>query len=266
MLEQSKGCKVFDTRVVGIEIDEHGILPDAFAKVCETDRPKILYCNPTIHNPTTSIPPESRRRSIAGIARKYGVTIIEDDVQAKLVPGAPPTIMSIAPDIAWYLMSVSKCTGMGLRTAFLVAPEARALIDCVSPSRAFHPGLRRAYRRLSSLISFQTGAADQIAASIRNEVTARQAIATETLSGFDFQTKSNAVHLWLSLPDQWSVREIIAAVRPYNVVIRSSDLFNAGGITMPNKVRLSLVAACSRRDLAYAVTVIANNLRSEPKR
>nr|WP_274617532.1 PLP-dependent aminotransferase family protein [Bradyrhizobium oropedii] len=258
-------CKLFGIRVVGVEIDEYGILPDAFAQVCERHHPKVLYCNPTIHNPTTSNLPEDRRRAIAEIARRHGVIIIEDDVHAKLAPGAFPTIMSIAPDITWYLMSVSKCIGMGLRTAFLVAPDARALIDLREPIQSisswFVPGISSVV--VTHLI--KTGAADEIAASIREEVAARQAIATEALDGFDFQTKINALHLWLSLPDRWSVRELVAAVRPHNVVVRPSDLCNAGGIMMPNKVRLSLVAPRSKRDLAYAVKIIADNLRREPK-
>lgn len=259
-------CKLFDIRVVGVEIDENGIVPDAFARVCERDHPKVLYCNPTIHNPTTSILPENRRRSIAEIARKYSVTIIEDDVHARLVPGAPPTIMSIAPDITWYLMSVSKCIGMGLRTAFLVAPEARALIDLREPIQSISSWFVSGISSVVVTYLIQTGAADEIAASIRDEVAARQAIATEALAGFDFQAKVNALHLWLSLPEGWSAHEIVAAVRPYNIVLRPSDLFNAGGITMPNKVRLSLVAARSRHDLAYAVKTIADNLRGDPKR
>lgn len=259
-------CRLFDIRVIGVEIDEYGILPDSLARVCETDRPKVLYCNPTIHNPTTSILPEDRRRSIAEIARTFGLTIIEDDVHAKLVPGAPPAIMSIAPDMTWYLMSVSKCIGMGLRTAFLVAPQARALIDLREPIQSISSWFVSGISSVVVTHLIKTGAADEIASGIRAEVVARQAIAAEALADFEFQTKVNALHLWLSLPDRWSVPEIVAAVRPYNVVMRPSDLFNAGGITMPNKVRLSLVAARSRNDLAYAVKVIANSLRREPKR
>ncbi|UXN57507.1 PLP-dependent aminotransferase family protein [Phyllobacterium zundukense] len=261
----SQICRLFDIRVAGVEIDEYGLVPDAFARVCERERPKVLYCNPTIHNPTTSILSVSRRSEIAEIARRNGVIIIEDDVHGKLMPNAPPPIASIAPDITWYLMSVSKCIGMGLRVAFLVSPEDEAaFLDLCTPIQSisswFVPGISSAI--VADLI--KSGAADEIATEIQKEVAARQAIASGALKGFSFLSKNASLHLWLSLPDHWKVSDLVSAVRRDNVLMRASDLFNAGGITMPNKVRLSLVAPKTRAELSFALERIVENLNRYP--
>ncbi|RVK09701.1 PLP-dependent aminotransferase family protein [Sinorhizobium medicae] len=257
-------ARLFGIPVVGVEIDEQGVLPDAFERVCKRDRPKVLYCNPTIHNPTTSILPMERRLAIAEVARKYSVAIIEDDVHAKLVPDAPPPIAAVAPDITWYLMSVSKCIGMGLRLAFLVAPSPAALAHVrawvPSVSSWFVGGIASAL--VTQLI--RTGAADEIAGEVRSEVEERQSVAQEALKGLSFQSKKNSLHLWLTLPEHWTVAGLVHAVEPKNVVIRPSDLFNAGGITMPNKLRLSLVSPKTRHDLRYAMSTIVDTLQSEP--
>src|SRR5579862_1224207 len=71
----------------GLAIDEDGLDPDAFEDSCRRGL-KVLYCAPTIHNPTASVMPISRRERIAAIANRYDVLIVEDDVHA-LLPDAP---------------------------------------------------------------------------------------------------------------------------------------------------------------------------------
>ncbi len=65
--------------IAAVDMDDRGIIPDAFEKVCRHDAPKALYVIPAIDNPTTATLPEERRQALVTIARQYGVTIIEDD-------------------------------------------------------------------------------------------------------------------------------------------------------------------------------------------
>jgi DNA-binding transcriptional MocR family regulator len=41
-------------RLIGLPMDREGISSDAFAAACAEHRPKVLYCNPTMQNPTTA--------------------------------------------------------------------------------------------------------------------------------------------------------------------------------------------------------------------
>ncbi len=55
--------------LVGVAMDDGGILPDALAKACREHRPKAVYLIPTLHNPTTATLSAERRQAIAKIIR-----------------------------------------------------------------------------------------------------------------------------------------------------------------------------------------------------
>src|SRR5262249_8526752 len=113
-------------RIRSVPLDQYGVIPEVFETACRTQSPVALYCNPTVHNPTTSVMPESRRLELGAIARRYGVPIIEDDVLGALHGPAPRPIAALAPDVTWYCMSLSKCFALGLRLAYVLAPSETA--------------------------------------------------------------------------------------------------------------------------------------------
>src|SRR5215813_2584444 len=58
-------------RLVGVPMDQEGILPDALRAACREHRPKAVYLIPTQHNPTTATLSPARREIIADIIRKH---------------------------------------------------------------------------------------------------------------------------------------------------------------------------------------------------
>ena len=66
-------------RLVGVEGDKSGMLPDALMRAINHHKPKAVYLIPTIHNPTAVTIPMTRRRSLVEVLRKWNVTLIEDD-------------------------------------------------------------------------------------------------------------------------------------------------------------------------------------------
>src|SRR3546814_222986 len=71
--------------------------------------------------------PEKRRRSIARIAERYGVYVIEDDVYGPLLEKRPPPISSFLPDLGFYCTSFTKSVMAGLRTGYLSTQTRFAL-------------------------------------------------------------------------------------------------------------------------------------------
>lgn len=70
--------------VVGVRMDENGILPESLDEVCTSKasagtKAKMLYIVPTGQNPTGSTMPLKRRRRVYEICRKHDLIIIEDD-------------------------------------------------------------------------------------------------------------------------------------------------------------------------------------------
>ena len=49
----------------GVACDAEGLLPDSLDEACRRLRPRLLYCNPTIQNPTTVTISPRRRAELA---------------------------------------------------------------------------------------------------------------------------------------------------------------------------------------------------------
>ncbi|MFB9264812.1 PLP-dependent aminotransferase family protein [Bradyrhizobium erythrophlei] len=249
--------------VLPVDIDSDGLRADALEEICRSHRVAVAYTNPTNHNPTTSIMSTERRQSIADVARRYGVALIEDDVHGFITKHAPPPIATIAPELTWYMMTVSKCLGIGLRAAYLVAPNAdklAQLLACIpSVSTWFVPGLSAAL--ITNLI--ETGAAEEIARSISVEVGLRQAIAQEILGPLKgMHTNNSSLHVWLDLPHAWTIEDFVNAAAKAGVTLRHPNVFAVPGTEVKSNIRLSLVAPARHSDLREGLFRIAGLLQS----
>lgn len=249
--------------VLPVDIDADGMRADALEEICRSHEVAAVYTNPTNHNPTTSIMSAERRESIADVARRYGVVIIEDDVHGFITQHAPPPIATIAPELTWYMMSVSKCLGIGLRASYLVAPSAekiaQLLLSIPSVSAWFISGLSAAL--ITNLI--ETGAVEEITRSISVEIGLRQQIAQEILGPLGgMHTNSSSLHVWLDLPRAWTIEGFVDAAAEGGVTLRHPKIFAAPGTEIKRNVRLSLVAPATHSDLREGLFKIAGLLES----
>ena len=57
--------------VIGVELDDEGLRPDALEAACRRHGPQVLCLTPETQNPTTARMGQRRRDDIVSIARKY---------------------------------------------------------------------------------------------------------------------------------------------------------------------------------------------------
>ena len=247
-------------RVQGLAIDAEGLVPDAFEKACRLDKPRALYCNPTLHNPTTAIMSEKRRLQIAAIARHHGVVIIEDDPLGRLYLESPRPIAALAPDVCWYLMGATKCLAHGLRIATLVGPSAQETQKFLEPIRSLSHWFPAPLSCAIVTEWIETGVAEEICAAIYAELTARQQLATSILAGFDAACPPSAMQLWLTLPKTVHRSELVRALRQRGVLVRPSDLFAVDQQECPNAIRMSLSSPLQRSDVEQGLRTVAGAL------
>ncbi|MGU3286312.1 aminotransferase-like domain-containing protein [Methylobacterium mesophilicum] len=249
-------------RLVDLPTDRYGVEPDAFAAACTKVAPKAIYLNPLLQNPTTATLPRTRREAVIAVARRYAVTIIEDDAYARICPTPPPSFAELAPEITYYVAGLAKCLGAGLRLAFLVAPSARSALPL--------GGALRAATVMASPIStalatrwIMDGTAEAIVQFVREESAARQRIATAMLPAGTYTADPHAFHVWITLPEGWTRSAFASQGRSAGLGVIASDPFCVAG-TPPEAVRLCLGGPSTRQQITHGLEILAHALEGSP--
>ncbi len=247
--------------IATLDMDDKGIVPDAFEEACRDRAPKALYVIPSIDNPTTATLPEDRRRTLVNIARKHGVAIVEDDPYAPLRPDRMVSFAELASDITWHIATLSKCATPALRVAYVVAPSSTKALLLAGVLRAT---ILMAPPLMSALVTrwIADGVLDEIAKSIRLENAERQKLAASILRGVDFAADPHGHHLWMRLPGHWRASDFAEHADRVGVSIVPSTAFAT--VAHPiEAVRISLGVAPDRGDLEDGLTQLAS-LISQP--
>ncbi|MEP6828701.1 MAG: PLP-dependent aminotransferase family protein, partial [Rhizomicrobium sp.] len=242
-----------------VAMDENGILPESFEAACKTHRPKALYCTPTFHNPTIATVPLARRRRLVEIARRHGVAIIEDDAYGALprVPVAP--LAALAPDCVYHIAGLSKCLSPALRIAYLVLPDARIQARTADAIRAF-AGMASPVSAAIATRWMDDGVADAVLAAIRDETSARQAIAAKLLPSA--KSSPECFHAWLPLPKGWTAGALASRARIHGIGLVTADVFATA--KAPEAVRIGLGAPRTRSELTHGLEILGDLLQRGP--
>lgn len=239
-----------------LAMDERGIVPQSFEACCRKSSPKALYVIPSIDNPTTATLPDERRREIVAIARRYGVTIIEDDPYSVLQFDPLPPLAALAPELTWYIATLSKCATPALRIAYVVAPGAAQAMRLAGVIRAVNlmvPPINAAVA--SRWIS--TGIVDDLTVAIRDENIARQRLAKTVLGDTNIAADRCGHHIWLKMPVHWRAADFVDHAGRSGISVVPSSAF-ATGAEEPEALRLSLGVAPDRESLAEALKQVAS--------
>lgn len=256
-------AEILHFRLQGLALDQEGVLPDAFEAACAGGEVKVLCVTPCLSNPTVALMGEARRRQIAAIARRFGVVVVENDIYGLLVPDGPPPLWSYLPEQTCYLTSFTKITVSGLRTGYLVAPEAMI-------SR-----LRRSLRATSWMATplvaelasrwIADGTADELVQWQRTQLAARHAVLDQVLGDFSYASHPHSLHVWLPLPEAWRGEAFVSEARLKNVAVTPAEAFAVGPNPAPRSIRISVAATRTADQLRQGLTILGDLLRREPE-
>jgi len=246
--------------VQGVAMDRDGLIPDALEEICRRRRPEALYCMPTLQNPTAVTMPRERRLEIAAVARRYGLTIIEDDVYGLLPADAPAPIAALAPDVTWYVTGFGKCVAAGLRLGYAVGPDAAAASRVFERFRTMSTWFPAPFQAAVVAQWVRGGAAGRVLTAIRAEAVERQSLARSILGAAEMTACESALHVWLTLPASWTPVAFVEAARQCGVIIRSGELFAVDPAAAPRAVRVCTGSPGSREELACGLHELAQLL------
>jgi len=240
-------------RLVAVPSDHAGMIPEDLTRLGRQHDARLVYLNPTLHNPTTLSVPASRRTEIVAAVRAADMTILEDDPYSRLLEEAPDSFMALVPERVFHVATLAKCISPFLRTAFLVAPDARRAEQA---GRTLRSLTLMAAPLMTGLAAewIRSGLADDIVAGVRKESHLRQ---EATRQFFPAPEVRQGLSLWLPLEPGVSARSLGEMTRLQGLAISASEEFavtpDQPGI---EAIRISLGAPATKERLVEGLETL----------
>ena len=247
--------------VIGVELDDEGMRPDALEAACRRHGPQVLCLTPAAQNPTAAQMSERRKAEIVSIAKRYNLQIIEDECYPGTTSDAP-TLRALAPEQVWFIGSLSKTVSAAMRFGYVVCPAGMGEMGRLTSQHSYF-----ALSRVVATLCLDLFASGQ-AAQIRNRVTAeysdRLQIVVNRLGAFDLSWQPDLPFVWLRLPNGWRASTFAKAAEDAGVLMRQADQYAMVHGRAPNAVRLAVAGNCSRAELQRGVDILAQLLARPP--
>ena len=249
--------------LVPIEMDGGGMVPQSLERAARAGEARLLYIVPTLQNPTTSTLSHDRRLAIVDIARRHGMTIIEDDIFRLLDPRVqPPALFTLAPERTYHVTSISKTLSPGLRVGFVATPAGKADVlirhQTVASGRAV--GLAAEVARYW----IEGDTAGLILDAIIAENATRRTLALDLLRSREVYCQPASPYLWLKLPDAWTPGDFVRAADEHGVRVTPGTAFAIDRRSDDQGVRMCFGGTVTRAELRNALLCINLLLDEDP--
>jgi GntR family transcriptional regulator/MocR family aminotransferase len=214
------------SKLVGVPIDESGIIPAAIPTGCQ-----LVFTTPSHQFPTMVTMTQARREELLEEAVKKDFLIIEDDYEAEMnyVADASPSLRSMdKTGRVIYVGSLSKTVSPGIRMGFIVAHR-----DIIKQARvARGVMMRHPPTILQEIVAlfFQLGYYDAHLRNIERRYKKRWLAMDTALTnhlGFLQRTKSEGgTSFWLTGPEEFDASELKIRLRERGVLVdRGQDYY-----------------------------------------
>ena len=249
-------------QVVGVEMDAQGLVPEALDRAAQTYHTKLLFCCPTLHNPTSATMDMARREALAAVIRKRKLLLMEDVVHAAALRQPLPALATLVPEQSFLMASFSKVMAPGLRVGYLEA--APPWLDKVASS------IRADCWMVAPLMPeivtrwLDSGDAELLIAQQRAQIAERLTLARRVLGAVRMRWAEDFPHVWLPLPEPWRAGDFAARLRRAGVLVRTMDHFAVGRSAVPDAVRISLNAPASPEQLRQGLQTVLATLQATP--
>jgi DNA-binding transcriptional MocR family regulator len=252
----------FGRQIVAVEADAQGMVPEKLEEACRQHKPRLVYLNPTLQNPTTMTIPERRRKELARIAKRCNVRIVEDDPYWLLADAPPPPIATFAPEQVVYISTLSKCLTPGLRVAFVLVRDPHERERFLVALRSF----ALMVAPLTAALATQwilDGSADRLMEGVRNEARLRHRMARDILAG-RYSGTGDGLHVWLELPAYWNTAQLARAADSEGIAVTPAEAFATGSESV-NAIRICLGSIKDRGRLRAGLQRLSYLLARRPE-
>jgi len=252
----------FGRRIIAVEADKHGMLPEMLEEACRQHKPGLVYLNPTLQNPTAITIPERRRKDLASIARRCNVRIVEDDPYWLLAEAPPPPIATLASEQVYYISTLSKCLTPGLRVAFVLIRDPHERERFLVALRSFALMVAPLMAALATQWIVD-GSADGLMDGVRKEARLRHRMARDILAG-RYSGAGDGLHVWLELPAYWNSSRFARAADSEGIAVTPAEAFATGSVAV-NAIRICLGSIQDRGRLQAGLQRLSHLLARRPE-
>ncbi len=253
-------ARLLRAQVVGVAMDDEGIIPEALAEAYRTHGGQILMTAAEVHSPTTIKTSYARKKAIAALAERFGLTIIEDDCHTT-GPTDVPAYRAILPKQSYFVASLTKSLSGALRFGYAVAPVGRGKELRQVAQSSFYGIAQPMLDICADLLT--SGDAARIRDAVLDGTAARVRLAVNRLGGWDLRWREDAPFVWLQLPQGWRASSFTVACERKGVTIRPADEFVLSNARAPNAVRLAVNTCVSEERYLQALADM-NDLLGNP--
>ena len=252
----------FGRRIIAVEADKNGMLPEMLEQACRAHQPGLVYLNPTLQNPTATTMALRRRRELASVAQRCNTRIVEDDPYWLLADAPPPPIAVFAPERVYYISTLSKCLTPGLRVAFVLIRDPHERERFLVALRSFALMVAPLTAALATQWIFD-GSADSLLAGVRKEARVRHRMARDVLAG-RYSGAGDGLHVWLELPGYWNSSQLARAADSAGIAVTPAEAFATGSGSV-NAIRISLGSIKDRTRLQAGLRRLSHLLAQRPE-
>ena len=231
-------ARLLGIKVLGVEMDEEGLLPASLDELCRSNRITALYCTPTIQNPTTAVMSVARREAIAQLCREHNLLVIEDETHAVLMRDRPLPISYLAPERGIVIGSLSKAVAAGLRAGYVHVPTHMVSRLTAAIRNSCWMATPLSLEIASDWI--EDGTAFSLLDQQTSEIQRRKELVIGRLENLTYRTHRFSPHFWIDVPAPWRASEIDRSLRQQNHLISSAEAFSVSRGTFPECVRVSV--------------------------
>lgn len=232
-----RAAELLGARVVSVPMDSEGVVPEALDEIARAEGAQVFFTMPEAHNPTCTVTTPARRDAVAQIARRLDLHLIQDDCY-RLGPPQGASYRRLAPDLGWYISSMSKAISPGLRVGHAVAPQAmasqlRRVVD------ANFYGLSMPMVEVATYVLAHPDTPALVEA-MQMRMRSYIEVAVNVLGRFDLGWGLDMPFFWLRLPDRWRESRFVQALQGEGIRVRSGEEFGPRDGPAVHAVRISV--------------------------
>ena len=242
-------------RIVGVEMDESGMLPDRLKETLKSlsdknEPVKFIYVIPEFQNPSGRTMDIRRRRDIIEVAKAFDLPILEDQPYRELRYDGEQltTIWELAkkeyndPDLVTICKSFSKILGPGMRLGYIMGPpdvvgqmvkwaqKITVSPDCTTQrvaARFIEKGHMNGH--IAKIIELYRPRRDAMLNALEANMPA----------GVKWTHPEGGMFIWVTFPDDVDTDAILVRAVENKVAFIPGSKFYPGGIVKKNELRLN---------------------------